>query len=474
MKTQLLLFFALFYFTFDCYTQWSSDFRITNNDNFSSLWPNAFFSGTNIYVTWEDARDGNVDIYFKSSTDNGLSWGADYKISNTSYLSYDPVIVSSGSVVHLIWRENTQYSTQVQYIRSTDNGLSWGNMIVFSEGGQPTISVNGSLVIAAWGKSQNNNTNIFYNRSTNNGFSWEQNIRLTVDTSRAGNPCSFISGDTVHIVWSDYRSSNSEIYYIQSTNSGVSWRNEIRLTNNLSESTRPDLEVLNGRVHVFWRDSPTPTAMEQVFYKQSTDGGNNWGSNSQLTTGFVGTEIDAASRFSNLHIIWTDSRNPPNYEIFYKHSTDNGITWGADTRLTNDPANSWAGSVGVSDSIVHVIWGDMRNGTGEIYHKMNLTGNPNGIIQINPEIPKIYNLTQNYPNPFNPVTKIRFQLPKNGFVSMEIYDALGRNLTTLVNEDLNPGVYEVEWNAASQPSGIYFYRITASEFSEVKKMVLVK
>ena len=90
------------------------------------------------------------------------------------------------------------------------------------------------------------------------------------------------------------------------------------------------------------------------------------------------------------------------------------------------------------------------------------------------ETPVSYNLSQNYPNPFNPVTKINYALPKQGLVSMKVYDILGKEVATLVNEVKNAGNYSVEFNASNLSSGIYFYKISVNGFSEVKKMTLIK
>ncbi|MGV8017177.1 MAG: T9SS type A sorting domain-containing protein [Ignavibacteria bacterium] len=90
------------------------------------------------------------------------------------------------------------------------------------------------------------------------------------------------------------------------------------------------------------------------------------------------------------------------------------------------------------------------------------------------ETPVTYNLSQNYPNPFNPVTKINYALPKQGLVSMKVYDILGKEVATLVNEVKNAGNYSVEFNASHLSSGIYFYKISVNGFSEVKKMTLIK
>ena len=88
-------------------------------------------------------------------------------------------------------------------------------------------------------------------------------------------------------------------------------------------------------------------------------------------------------------------------------------------------------------------------------------------------------LYQNYPNPFNPTTKIKYSIPfveteHALFAQLKVYDILGREVTTLVNEEKQPGNYEVEFNASSLPSGIYFYRLTSGVFSNTKKFILLK
>lgn len=97
-----------------------------------------------------------------------------------------------------------------------------------------------------------------------------------------------------------------------------------------------------------------------------------------------------------------------------------------------------------------------------------------GITQLNSEVPQNYSLSQNYPNPFNPVTNTKFQLPKTGFARITILDMLGREIETLVNEDLRSGTYNAIWNAAKYASGVYFYRPESGEYSEVKKMIMIK
>lgn len=104
-----------------------------------------------------------------------------------------------------------------------------------------------------------------------------------------------------------------------------------------------------------------------------------------------------------------------------------------------------------------------------------------GVNQLSSEIPMNFSLYQNYPNPFNPVTKIRFDVPSldsrfrgNENVVLIIYDILGHEITTLVNEKLQPGTYEAEFDGTNYPSGVYYYKINIGSFTQTNKMVLIK
>ena len=89
-------------------------------------------------------------------------------------------------------------------------------------------------------------------------------------------------------------------------------------------------------------------------------------------------------------------------------------------------------------------------------------------------IPKEFNLSQNYPNPFNPVTRIRYSIPQTSFVTIKVYDILGSEVATLINEEKPAGNYEVEFQAESLPSGVYLYKLQTGSFVATKKMLLLK
>jgi hypothetical protein len=140
-----------------------------------------------------------------------------------------------------------------------------------------------------------------------------------------------------------------------------------------------------------------------------------------------------------------------------------------------------------SSGMSMLTWSDGRNDGGDIYAQNvwinGQFGNPGGIQILSNKVPDRFSLSQNYPNPFNPSTKIKFDIPGSiplvkgvgGMdVKLMIYDILGREITTLVNQQLNPGTYSITWDASSYTSGIYFYKLIAGQYNSTKKMVLVK
>jgi hypothetical protein len=99
-----------------------------------------------------------------------------------------------------------------------------------------------------------------------------------------------------------------------------------------------------------------------------------------------------------------------------------------------------------------------------------------GVQQITNSVPDKFSLEQNYPNPFNPTTKIRFSLPvsSDAPVKLVIFDALGKEVETLVNENLKAGIYEVDFDGSIFASGVYYYKLNAGNFAETRKMILIK
>ena len=89
-------------------------------------------------------------------------------------------------------------------------------------------------------------------------------------------------------------------------------------------------------------------------------------------------------------------------------------------------------------------------------------------------LPTKYTLTQPYPNPFNPTTTIEFSIPQTDFVTVKVYNIVGYEITTLINEELSTGNHNTQWDGSYQPSGVYFVKIESGDFVQTRKMVLLK
>ena len=115
------------------------------------------------------------------------------------------------------------------------------------------------------------------------------------------------------------------------------------------------------------------------------------------------------------------------------------------------------------------------NSQGESANSNVITVNTiTGILERTNEIPTKYVLYQNYPNPFNPTTKIQFAVPKTSTVRLNVYNILGQQVAELVNQELSQGVYSINFDATKLNNGIYFYVLQTGDFSQTKKMILLK
>ena len=230
---------------------------------------------------------------------------------------------------------------------------------------------------------------------------------------------------------------------------------------------------------------------------KSTDGGINWAQ--QIT--------DTIKQLNSIYFVdetngWTVGKDG---DIL--HATDGGESWTRQSSGTKNPLfsthfidnnNGWI--VGAYKTILRTInggeqWENVFSPYSDNYWKISfvnsLTGwifggsniilktTNGGITLIGdeknvPEVPLIISLSQNYPNPFNPTTKITYAVPYSVMVELKIYNVLGQEIKTIVNEEKQAGIYEVEFNAIQLASGIYFYTISAGDFHQTKKLVLLK
>jgi hypothetical protein len=150
--------------------------------------------------------------------------------------------------------------------------------------------------------------------------------------------------------------------------------------------------------------------------------------------------------------------------------TFNGVILGTATGTGSPVSVHVIGGQSAPDSMNVVV---TKQNYNRYHAKVKVNGTPVGIEPV-AGIPQNFSLSQNYPNPFNPVTKIKFALPNISNVKLVVYDVIGRQVQELINSRMNAGYHEFNFTASELPSGVYFYRLTAGEFTDVKKMTLIK
>ncbi len=475
----LLLIFAILP-SYSCYAQWQPEIRLTNDvaNSFAPSDKGIAAYGSFIHIVWQDYRDGDAEVYYKRSTDSGISWSSDLRLSPVGNFSGAPTIALYQSTIHVFWFDQRIAPLDIYYVRSTDNGVTWQPEVMITtdlmNSQYPSVSVSGNNIFLCWEDDRDISTKeVYFKRSTNAGVNWSSDIRLTNDTSQTSRISVASFGQNIHVAWIS-GSVSTEIYYKSSTNGGINWSADQRMTNDPGSSGFPNIAVSGQSVNLFWNDSRDGNI--EIYFKRSSDGGASWSSDTRLTNEINNSLNPSAVALGPLlFLVWQDMRLNM-YKIYSKFSTNAGVSWSADMLISPEPNNGQTGnpSIDVSDTAVHVIWEDFRYGNPEIYYKKNLLGIPVGVTQTGISTPREFSLSQNYPNPFNPVTNIEFSIPKTGLVKLSIFNAAGRKVTALVNGELSAGRYNYDFDATQLASGIYFYKLEANDFTATKKMVLIK
>jgi hypothetical protein len=449
-------------------TSYDGVYKSTNNGStwFSAnvgMGPKDVRAVTNTNSSTLIAGSHYVGMY--RSTNLGLSWNKSLAgfPAGTSILS----LLESGSSIYAGTRDGVY--------RTVNNGNNWAKLT----GTNDTVNYSSVWAMCESGGVIYASMHLYFNatiyKSTNNGINW-------IRCAGAGLPSglSFIkglvaSGDKI------IAGTNKGIYY--SSDSGTSWNPTNVLNLNI-----PSLAVSGNFVY-----AAVPSGLGVY---RSTNNGVNWSVALVSTVDYVevaannnyayaGSFFSGARYSSNYGGTWTPCNGfPPDASIFALGTVGNAMVL-AGTDLSPswiyasfDNGNSFSSySEGLFEraSVEAFTVNDTFMFAGTDYNGVWRRLRPDVLnVQTQQEVPLEYSLSQNYPNPFNPKTKIRFDLHKSSQAKLIVYSILGREIKTLVNEKLNAGSYEVSWDGSDYSSGIYFYKLVADEYVNVKKMVLLK
>lgn len=368
-------------------------------------------SGSNVFV------GTSGDGMFRS-TNNGVSWLA----ANTGLVGLEfPAFAISGSNLYA-------GSEGEGVFLSVNNGASWSALAPLTNQFVFALAVSGSDLYAGV-----DGGGVF--RSTNNGASWTNSTSGMTNTRVSS---LVVSGTNL------FAGTFGGAGVYLSTNNGTSW---VTAGNGL---TNTEVQTLNI----------TPSLPGYIFAGTAngafytTNNGTSWNAiNNGLTdtyvhsfafsgtTIFAGTDFEGVFRSTNLGASWT--------------AMNQGLTNLTVWVLNAAGSNLYAGT----------------NGSGVFKRPLSEMV---AIEQISLETPGQFSLSQNYPNPFNPTTNIKFAITRAGKITLNIYDINGKKLEELINGSYSAGSYKAEWNASKYSSGIYFYTIVTNEFTDTKRMILVK
>lgn len=360
--------------------------------------------------------------------------------------------------------------------KSTDLGFSW------SESGLSTHWIisfakdNSGFIYAASIGSQFG-SGVY--KSTDDGSSWNR-----VWDALTGMNCVYADQSGYIYVGLNYTPTQNGIY--RSTDGGANWQQIFNQTENVYAITK----LSSGRI--------LAACYGKVFY--SDNEGSTWNS---TTSGLVSSTPSAFAK-NNFNEIFLSTLG---YGIY--KSTDNGINWvnktGAgwdySSLIINSDGSIYAGTRGnwvyrslnngENWELVNLGMGQdkyilslLTNSTGYLFAGMDYYGLYKSVNKVvtnideEKNIPSDFALEQNYPNPFNPSTKISWQSPVSGWQTLKVYDVLGKEVTTLVNDFKSAGRYDINFDASlnglSLSAGVYFYRLQAGDFTQTNKMILLK
>jgi photosystem II stability/assembly factor-like uncharacterized protein len=465
----------------------SIDF-VNNNSGVSTGWKlNNDAEGRAIYTT-----NGGLNWYLASLPDSARSLVAVQMMNNlTGYSAGAYNIVSNSSkptniqnkiyfdhnrplVLNKHGLSDSVIGTKAYFLKTTNSGLSW-----FPYGSMPANSpyvfcmhfVDFSTGFISVERFQNTIFAHGIYKTTNGGINWSfvysNSDTLTVQGIK------FINNNTGFAAGYDHFSGlvpSIQGVMLKTTNSGLNWTKQIfPQVDNFT-----DISFSNDNTGFASGVDNSTVIYRGIVYK-TTNCGNNWIKLSYQvdTTVFEGIEFLPSSPVGFVYGIEgsRDSLFPGFFA--YEHlviakTTDYGITW--TENLSPNTEIFYAGSKMLSTVNWYLTGGSLY--LAKIMHTTN--GGQIGIIQHNTEIPSEFKLYQNYPNPFNPATTIMFDIPYSDFVKLSIFDALGREISTLVNEQLKPARYEAKWDASKEPSGVYFCKLSSGNYSQTRKLVLLK
>jgi hypothetical protein len=334
--------------------------------NIHEINPKLSASSSGLHLVFEGQNNnGAWQIYYRKSNDGGKTWSVDFKISGNGMYGINPDIVSDGEYIHVVWQEYRNGNWGIFYRYSTDGGITWSSDIQLSyakvEGPNsktfsdidspwfPTLQIKDSNLYMV-------RTGQYYKlkakNSSDNGLSWKEEIDISVHNFSLS-PDLAIDGSELHLVWAMHTQFNWELYYMKSLDMGKNWIDDTNITNHPDYSYDPKITVNNYGIHVIWTDYRD--SHPEIYYSNNLYG-SGFSENIRLTNSIGTLHGDISSSPNSIYIVW-ENYNDGVGEIYAKRSSDGGTSWSRDIRVSHSDDNiSASPSISVYNNAIYISW----------------------------------------------------------------------------------------------------------------------
>jgi BNR repeat-like domain len=349
-------------------------------DSGKSFNPRIKAVGDNVYVTWADNSIGKDEVMLKVSRDFGQTWTAPLDLSNTPAPSRHERITGSGQNLYVAWVENVGKNNEVMFTTSKDAGTTWTKPQDLSDSVNDSENIrllnSGNSVFVVWMDDSPGSFQIFTRSSIDGGTNWSPAVNLSMDSGNAVAPDLGVQANgtsvRVYITWQDDSSGVNEVLFKSSPDSGATWSQPIDLSNSPGSSVNPVIQTQTVgtlfKVYVSWTD--TSTSSKNALFAVSSNGGSTFGTPVSLGSDSIasaGTRLLAQPH--SVLVAWSDS-TPGNRDVFLATSLNFGATFAPSVNLSSDPGSSTQMSFSDNDNgqgPTFVVWTDSTTGQGDIY-----------------------------------------------------------------------------------------------------------
>lgn len=469
-------------------TDWGADLLVSPTEPFGRVSGVYTSSGTTLYVAIPDTNIvSNRCLVILKSSNNGANWVVHSSVQPATIIPKVKIVQSTDSIYCFFL-----YGTSVYCWSLISNSLNQFATYTDIRDFDVTISSSGSLylIIDLYTSNQ-----VRFFGSTTGGATWPTTVYLS---SSAAHPKMSMSGsgDTVLINYYGPVAADT----ITSAIRNVRYRESVpgtlvivgTFTTPIPAGTAKDqfLGVINsGKAWIFYTSGTTGNI--DLNCVASADNGTTYGSPVTINSLPSRDEYWFDAKYYTFGsggvdlIYYSDSLqtgNPTNVtDVLYYTSASNAspTAFTTSTRISNHPLE-WSSKMYIPSLIeyydasgdIGALWVGIDGSAKKLY--FDRLGNTTRIKKNEVSIPGQYTLGQNYPNPFNPLTKFDFAIPKNTLVTIKVYDITGREVATIVNKEMTSGSYTATFDGSNLTTGVYFYRLTTSEFTDTKRMIVLK